>query len=117
MKRKLKILTAALIIISISVGGTSYSGVLKSLDDELTSLVDKTEPYLVTVKGKRAWRNLIATGIVYDKRGYVITSSHAYSADEFEITFKDGAEFQVYVRFLKSSYVLVYKTQKVLIFY
>ncbi len=93
MKRKLKILTAALIIISISVGGTSYSGVLKSLDDELTSLVDKTEPYLVTVKGKRAWRNLIATGIVYDKRGYVITSSHAYSADEFEITFKDGAEF------------------------
>ncbi len=93
MKRKLKILTAALIIISISVGGTSYSGVLKSLDDELTSLVDKTEPYLVTVKGKGAWRNLIATGIVYDKRGYVITSSHAYSADEFEITFKDGAVF------------------------
>ena len=93
MKRKLKILTAALIIISISIGGTSYSGILKSLDDELTSLVEKTEPYLVTVKGKGAWRNLIATGIVYDRRGYVITSSHAYSADEFEITFKDGAVF------------------------
>lgn len=93
MKRKLKIVTAALIIISFSVGGVSYSGVLKSLDDELTSLVDKTEPYLVTVKGKGAWKNLIATGIVYDERGYVITSSHAYGADEFEITFKNGAEY------------------------
>jgi len=93
MKRKLKIFTTALTIISISIGGTAYSGVLKSLDDELTLLVEKTEPYLVTVKGKGGWRNLIATGIVYNKKGHVITSSHAYSADEFEITFEDGAAF------------------------
>ncbi len=93
MKRKLKIFTTALTIISISIGGTAYSGVLKSLDDELTLLVEKTEPYLVTVKGKGGWRNLIATGIVYNKKGDVITSSHAYSADEFEITFEDGAAF------------------------
>jgi serine protease Do len=93
MIKKLKVVTAALIIISFSIAGASYSGVLKSLDDELTSLVDKTEPYLVTVKGKGAWKNLIATGIVYDERGYVVTSSHAYGADEFEITFKNGAEY------------------------
>ncbi len=93
MKRKLKIFTTALTIFLIFTGGTTYGGVLKSLDEELTSLVEKTEPFLVTVKGKGAWRNLIATGIVYDKRGHVITSSHVFSADKFEITFKDGAAF------------------------
>lgn len=91
MKRKLKVFAVALTIISITIGGTAYGGVLKSLDDELTSLVEETEPYLVTVKGRGSWRNLIATGIVYDKMGHVITSSHVYNADKFEITFKDGA--------------------------
>lgn len=93
MKRRLKIFAVALTIISITIGGTAYAGVLKSLDDELTSLVEETEPYLVTVKGRGPWRNLIATGIVYDKMGHVITSSHVYSADEFEITFKGGTTF------------------------
>lgn len=93
MKRKLKVFAVALTIISITIGGTAYGGVLKSLDDELTSLVEETEPYLVTVKGRGPWRNLIATGIVYDKMGHVITSSHVYNADEFEVTFKDGAAF------------------------
>lgn len=93
MRRKLKIFTVSLTTILISIGGTAYSSILKSLDDELTLLVEKTEPYLVTVKGKRAWRNLIATGIVYDKEGHVMTSSHVYGADEFEITFKDGTSF------------------------
>jgi S1-C subfamily serine protease len=93
MIRKLKFFAAALTIISITFGGSAHCSVLKSLDDELTSLVEKTEPYLVTVKGKGTWRNLIATGIVYDKTGHVITSSHVYNADEFEVTFKDGAAF------------------------
>ncbi len=93
MRRKLKIFTVSLTTILISFGGTAYSSILKSLDDELTLLVEETEPYLVTVKGKRAWRNLIATGIVYDKEGHVITSSHVYGAGEFEITFKDGTSF------------------------
>lgn len=93
MKRKLKIFSVALTIISITTGETAYGGVLKSLDDELTSLVEETEPYLVTVKGRGPWRNLIATGIVYDKVGHVITSSHVFNADEFEVTFKDGAAF------------------------
>ncbi len=93
MRRKLKIFTVSLTTILISIGGTAYSGILKSLDDELTLLVEETEPYLVTVKGKRAWRNLIATGIVYDKEGHVMTSSLVYGADEFEITFKDGTSF------------------------
>ncbi|MEE9552724.1 MAG: hypothetical protein V3W18_00390 [candidate division Zixibacteria bacterium] len=47
-----KIITLSLVAISIQLTGTADGGILKSLDDELTSLVAKTEPYLVTVKGE-----------------------------------------------------------------
>jgi S1-C subfamily serine protease len=89
----IKIFTLSLTAFAIQISGTAQGGILKSLDDELTSLVEKTEPYLVTVKGKGEWRNLIATGIIYDGEGYVITSSHVYDVDKHEITFKNGDSY------------------------
>jgi serine protease Do/serine protease DegQ len=67
---------------------------LGSLDKELASLIEKTEPYMVTVKGDGIWRNLIATGMVYNKEGYVITSSPAYMATDFEVTFANGETYK-----------------------
>jgi S1-C subfamily serine protease len=69
------------------------AGVLKSLDQEMTALVTKTEPYLVTVKGDGGWRNLIATGIVIDSTGVVVTSSQVYAAEKIEVTFKNGKSY------------------------
>ncbi len=74
----------------VLVNGISNAGVLKSLDQELSELVGKTDPYLVTVRGISGWRNLVATGVVFDSRGYVVTSSQIYDADNFTVTFKNG---------------------------
>lgn len=69
------------------------AGVLKSLDEELAALVASTEPYLVTVKGSDAHRNLIATGVVYGSDGYILTSSQICQAINFEVTFRNGSTF------------------------
>ncbi len=72
---------------------SARGGILKSLDGELSSIIGRVEPFLVTVKGEGDWRNLIATGIVYSEDGYVITSSHVYGADKFQIIFTDGRSY------------------------
>jgi serine protease Do len=77
----------------VFLAGGSLAGVLKSLDQELKSLVEFTEPYLVTVKGTGGLRNLVATGIMYDDRGHVITSSQVLAASGFNITFKNGRSY------------------------
>jgi S1-C subfamily serine protease len=80
------------VILSAAIGISSQAGagVLKSLDQELKALIASTESYLVTVRGDGGWRNLIATGIVYDTAGHVITSSRIFEATSFNVTFKDG---------------------------
>jgi serine protease Do len=93
MGKSLRVFTFLLTISMIVTSESGSAGVLKSLDEELSSLVAKTEPYLVTVKGQGPWKNLIATGIVYDEEGYIVTSSHVYDADRFEVTFKNGASY------------------------
>jgi serine protease DegQ len=93
MGKLLKFFTVVLIISPPAVPRTGFAGVLKSLDEELTSLVEKTEPYLVTVRGQGPWKNLIATGIVHDNEGYLITSSRVYDADHFEVRFKNGESY------------------------
>jgi S1-C subfamily serine protease len=75
-------------------GSFAYADLKGTLDKELSSLIKKTEPYLVTVKGDGSWRNLIATGIVYNQEGYVITSSPAYFADHFKVTFANGESYE-----------------------
>jgi serine protease Do len=80
-----------LTIVGLSI--PAMAGVLKSLDQELEALVSATEPYLVTVRGDGGWRNLVATGIVYDNAGHVITSSQITNATSFNITFKDGRSY------------------------
>lgn len=93
MNKSLRFFAVFLTFSLIVLFETGTAGVLKSLDEELTSLVEKTEPYLVTVKGEGSWKNLIATGIIYDDEGHVVTSSHVYDADQFEITFKNGKSY------------------------
>jgi serine protease Do len=93
MNKSLRFFIVLLVFSLIILFETGTAGVLESLDEELTSLVEKTEPYLVTVKGQGSWKNLIATGIIYDDEGHVVTSSHVYDADQFEITFKNGTSY------------------------
>ncbi|UCE66972.1 MAG: PDZ domain-containing protein [Candidatus Zixiibacteriota bacterium] len=88
-----KIFVSVIIATFILSGSSADAGLSGSLDKELTSLIEKTEPYLVTVKGDGTWRNLIATGIVYNEEGYVITSSPAYMAADFEVTFANGESY------------------------
>jgi S1-C subfamily serine protease len=91
---KSKILISA-IVVSLFFGGSAVNaGLQGTLDTELTSLIKKTEPYLVTVKGDGEWRNLIATGIVYNEEGYVITSSQTYKASQFEVSFAGGETYK-----------------------
>jgi S1-C subfamily serine protease len=71
----------------------AQAGILKSLEGEIDALVSKTESYLVTVRGDGGWRNLVATGIVIDQSGYLITSSQVYGAAAFEITFHNGHSY------------------------
>ena len=93
MSSAIKVISAIAMALSIPFTGTADGGILKSLDDELTALVEKNEPYLVTVKGESNWRNLIATGIIFDKAGYVITSSHAYDVGKHSVTFNNGDSY------------------------
>lgn len=72
---------------------SAEAGILKALEGELDALVSKTESYLVTVRGDGGWRNLVATGIVIDASGYLITSSQVYEATGFEVTFKNGVSY------------------------
>jgi S1-C subfamily serine protease len=83
-----------LILPAILLGGSAAeSGLSGALEKELTSLIEQTRPYLVTVKGESSWRNLIATGIVYDQEGYIVTASPTLLANEFEVIFSDGASY------------------------
>lgn len=93
MRFGLKIAAFSITIVLSGLLGITRAGVLKSLDNELTSLVEKTEPYLVTVKGEGGWKNLIGTGIIYNSEGYVITSSEVYNADKHQVTFKKGISY------------------------
>ncbi|UCC79842.1 MAG: trypsin-like peptidase domain-containing protein, partial [Candidatus Zixiibacteriota bacterium] len=90
---KLKIFVLAIIVAFILNGSSVNAGLPGSLDKELTALIENTEPYLVTVRGDGTWRNLIATGIVYNQEGYVVTSSPAYMASDFEVTFAGGETY------------------------
>lgn len=84
------IAVSTIAIAQIQLSSHASAGVLKSLDDELTSLVGKTDPYMVTVKGEGQLRNLIATGIIYNKNGYVITSAQVYDTESHQVMFKNG---------------------------
>jgi serine protease Do len=90
---KAKVFLILFLVTTVFFYNKADGRVFKSLDQELTGLVAGTEPYLVTVKGNGGWRNLIATGIVYDQRGYAITSSQVYEAKDFEVTFKNGVSY------------------------
>lgn len=73
--------------------GISFSGTSNSLDRELNSILKKTEPFLVTVKGVGGERNLVATGILYDSLGHILTSAYLSNSQGFMVIFKNGKSF------------------------
>ncbi len=73
--------------------GGATAGSKGSLDRELSSLVKNTDSYLVTVTGEESWSNLIATGIILNDSGYIVTSSPTFAADDFKVTFKNGDSY------------------------
>jgi len=91
---KLKFFITVLLVILVFGGSSAYADLKGTLDKELSSLIKSAEPYLVTVKGDGSRRNLIATGIVYNSEGYVVTSSPAYFADHFKVTFANGESYE-----------------------
>ena len=91
---KLKFFITVLLVTLVFGGGSAYADLKGTLDKELSSLIKSTEPYLVTVRGDGNRRNLVATGIVYNNEGYVITSSPAYFADHFKVTFANGESYE-----------------------
>lgn len=91
---KLRFFITVLLVTLVFGGSSAYADLKGTLDKELSSLIKSTEPYLVTVRGDGNRRNLIATGIVYNNEGYVITSSPAYFADHFKVTFANGESYE-----------------------
>lgn len=91
---RLRFFISVLLVTLVLNGSSAFADLKGTLDKELSSLIKSTEPYLVTVKGDGSYRNLIATGIVYNSEGYVITSSPAYFADHFKVTFANGESYE-----------------------
>lgn len=90
---RFKLKTIIFLFAVIFYSSHANAGLLSSLDDELSSLVKNSARYLVTVKGEDGLSNLIATGIVFNEDGYLITSSQTFTADNFEVTFKSGESY------------------------
>jgi S1-C subfamily serine protease len=76
------------------------AGVLENLDDELTSLVAKAEPYLVTVESQYSGSDkvLVGSGILIDNDGYILTTTSVIgAADKAKVAFKSGSDFAAVV--------------------
>ncbi len=71
----------------------SFCGTSNSLDRELNSILKKTESFLVTVKGVGGARNLVATGIIYDSLGHILTSAYISNSQGFKVIFKNGKSY------------------------
>lgn len=95
MLKKVNVLLLAVSIVLSSIV-TANAGILQNLDDELTGLVKKTEPFLVTVESRGSHLDLllVGTGVVIDKEGYILTTtSVATEDDDITVTFKDGKSY------------------------
>lgn len=93
-KANVFLLTASILFLSTIT--TANAGILQSLDEELTSLVKQTEPFLVTVesRGNHLDMLLVGTGVLIDKEGYVLTTtSVASDDDDISVTFKNGDSY------------------------
>ncbi|MCP4582723.1 MAG: PDZ domain-containing protein [candidate division Zixibacteria bacterium] len=72
------------------------AGILESLDNELTGLVEKAEPYLVTVeaRGDTPNRAFVGSGTLIDQDGHVLTTTSVIGkSDNIKVSFKNGEEY------------------------
>ncbi len=84
-----------LAILLISAAKTD-AGVLQSLDEELTGLVQQAKPFMVTVEARDVARNnvFVGTGILIDKAGLILTATSIIGdSDAVKVIFDDGDEF------------------------
>lgn len=96
MDKKAKVFLLAASILFLSIIATANAGILQSLDEELTSLVKQTEPFLVTVESRGSHLDmlLVGTGVLLDKEGYILTTtSVASDDDDISVTFKNGENY------------------------
>ncbi len=95
MVKKANVFLLAISIVLLSIVDVN-AGILQNLDDELTSLVKKTEPFLVTVESRGSHSDvlLVGTGVVIDKEGHILTTTTiATKDDNITVTFKDGKSY------------------------
>ena len=93
MKQSLVRFVPFFLTVTIHLNGQADAGVLKSLNQELTALVTETEPYLVTVRGEYNRRSLVASGLVFNGSGHVITSAQLYRASNFQVELRNGRRY------------------------
>ncbi|MCJ7507241.1 MAG: trypsin-like peptidase domain-containing protein [candidate division Zixibacteria bacterium] len=93
----------------------AQTGVLKSLEDDISTIVESIRPSLVTIQTKRimpfppgsykgtfrkeeimgAVPILIGSGIIYDKEGHILTTTSVIGGREnFTVTLPDGKEVE-----------------------
>ena len=88
------------IILVITTALTASAGVLENLDNELTSLVAKAEPFLVTIEAqcRGCDRVYVGSGVLVDSDGYIVTTTSVVgAADKARVSFKNGAEYDAQI--------------------
>ncbi len=96
MIKKANVFFLVILTILLTAGITVNAGILESLEKELTDLVNKTEPFLVTVEAKSFHhaRLNVGSGALIDDYGYILTTASVIGEnDEISVTFKNGDSY------------------------
>jgi len=96
MIKKANVLFFLILITLLASAITVNAGILENFEKELTDLVNKTEPFLVTVEAKSFdYKRLnVGSGTLIDDYGYILTTASVIGEnDEISVTFKDGDSY------------------------
>ena len=92
MKIKANVFLLIIATILFTTTITVSAGFLESLDEELTGIVSKAEPFLVTVEAEdhHLGRMFVGSGVLIDKDGYIITTASVVGDDnDIVVRFKN----------------------------
>ena len=96
MIKKANVFFLVILTILLTAAITVNAGILESLEKELTDLVNRTEPFLVTVEAKSFHhaRLNVGSGALIDDYGYILTTASVIGEnDEISVTFKNGDSY------------------------
>lgn len=89
----LYLLTASVLIIATAV---TYGGVFESLNKELTGLVKRAEPFLVTIEAGNSdiGKMLVGSGVLLSNEGYILTAASVVDGPgDIRVVFHNGESF------------------------